>query len=67
MAHENPLRPDEQETYGTEPAPETPSPLEPEVRDRVAPAGAPIWVVLGLVFLLVFVGLLVYWFVFLPR
>ena len=67
MAHETPLRPDEQETYGTEVAPEVPDPLDREVRDKTPAAGAPIWVIVGIVFLVVFVLLLVSSFFFLPR
>ena len=69
MAHENPLRPDEQDRYGTPVAPETPHPLERDPRDRPAsePAGAPVWIIVAAGLLVAFLVLLAAWALFLGR
>ncbi len=59
------MRSKDRDTYGTEVFPESDETLEPEVRDRFAVAGAPVWVVVGVVFLGLFVVLLLSWFLFL--
>ncbi len=55
------MREQDRNTYGTEVFPEADEPLEPEVRDKFALAGAPIWVVVGVVFFVLFVVLLLSW------
>ena len=66
MAHENPLRPEDQEVYGTEVSPEGPA-LGKEPRDATPAAGAPPWILIAVVVTVIFVALLLSWVVFLAR